>query len=198
MATSPEAANLSPAQSHALYDILTHHETYAEIEAFKSPTTIETYGAPFQNDRTTASTSPVLQTLVSKFALTLPGLRDVKPDFWTLRVEDLVQDLASAELSESYDKGILGVRKTLATAVSALLEYPARAALDGVEQVAVTEKKEYDVKNPDDVLSAWRDCLQEMVYGDLVDRLFSKAAETDDLEKHESLVRAMHEFVVVK
>nr|POE48351.1 uncharacterized protein CFP56_77812 [Quercus suber] len=190
-------STLTPTQSCALYDILTHSETYAEIEAFKSPETIETYGAPFQ-DSIKSSTSPVLQTLLSKFALTLPGLRDVTPTFWTTQVEELIQDLAAAELSESYDKGILGVRKTLATAISALLEYPARAVLDGVEKVELRQKPEYDVKNPDDVLAAWQDCLQEMVYGDLIDRLFAKAEETNDLEQHESLVQAMHEFVVVK
>nr|POF15164.1 uncharacterized protein CFP56_42052 [Quercus suber] len=189
-------STLTSAQSYALYDILTHSETYAEIEAFKSPETIKTYGVPFQ-DNLKSSSSPVLQTLLSKFALELPGLKDVTPTFWTTQVEDLIQDLAAAELSESYDKGLLGIRKTLATAISALLEYPARAVLDGVEKVELKEKPEYDVKDPDDVLAAWQDCLQEMVYGNLFDRLFEKAAETDDLGQHETLVQAMHEFVVV-
>lgn len=188
---------LSPAESHALFDILTHHETYAEIEAFKQPGQISTYGPPFQ-DVSTKTTSPVLQTLLSKFALPLPGLRDVKKEFWKGGVDKMIDELAAAELSESYDKGVLGVRKTLATAISALLEYPARGCLDGVEKEKVDKGKEYDVDDPKDVLSAWQDCLQELVYGDLVDRLFDRAAETDKLEEHESLVQAMHEFIIVK
>jgi hypothetical protein len=32
----------------------------------------------------------------------------------------------------------------------------------------------------------------------LIDELFIKAAETEDLSKHDTLVQGMHEFVVVK
>lgn len=193
--TSPPP--LTAEQSHALFDILTHRETYSEIEEFKYPDTIQHYGPPFQDD-TNKSKSPILQSLLSKFALTLPGLRDVSPDFWKGKVADLIGDLSKAQLSESYDKGILGVRKTLTTAISALIEYPARGCLGGVAEQKIDRTKKYDASNPDDVLQSWKDCLQAMVYGDLIDELFQKAAETDDLTKHESMVQAMHEFIVVK
>lgn len=192
-----ETAGLTPSQSHALFDILTHQETYGEIEEFKYPDAVSHYGPPFQ-DEVSNSQAPILQTLLSKFALKLPGLRDVSADFWKVRVHDLIQELAQAELSESYDKGVLGVRKTLATAVSALIEYPARGCLEGVEKELPDKNKQYDTGTPDDVLRSWQDALQLLVYGDLVDELFEKAAETDDLSKHPSLVQAMHEFVVVK
>ena len=195
------STTLSPAQSAALLDILTHNETYAEIEDFKAPGTIKHYGPPFQ-DSVSLSATPVLQTLVSKFILTLPGLRDVSQDFWRVRVEDLIEELSEAELSESYDKGVLGIRKTLATAISALVEYPARGCLFGLakreEGLQKAESGQYNVSKPDDVLRSWQDCLQALVYGDLVDELFEKAAETDDLKKHGALVQGMHEFVVVK
>ncbi|KAM0720499.1 hypothetical protein Q7P37_004635 [Cladosporium fusiforme] len=192
---------LTPAQSAALFDVLTHHETYREIEDFKQPGAIHRYGPPFQDDQG-KSDSPVLQTLLSKFILPLPGLRDVSADFWKLRVTDIINELSLAELSESFDKGILGIRKTLATAISALIEYPARGCLGGLpekekEEKKKSEAKKYDVKNPDDVLQAWQDCLQALVYGNLIDELFAKAAETDDLSKHDTLVQGMHEFVVV-
>ncbi|KAK4554951.1 hypothetical protein LTR86_008099 [Recurvomyces mirabilis] len=192
-----DTASLTAIQQHALFDILTHHETYREISDFRQPGAIQKYGPPFQDNLTT-SDSPILQALLSKFALKLPGLRDVSPDFWKTRIADLIDELAQAELSESYDKGILGVRKTLATAISALIEYPARGTLGGVPEKKDREKnKKYDASNPDDVMRSWHDALQEMVYGDLIDVLFAKAAETDDLTKHPSLVQAMHEFVVV-
>jgi hypothetical protein len=202
MTESAPQPGLSPANSHVLYDILTHHETYSEIEAFKQPGVIKTYGPPFQ-DASTTRASPVLQTLLSKFVLTLPGLRDVKKDFWTLRVEDLIEELSEAELSESYDKGVLGIRKTLATAISALIEYPARGCLAGLPKNDEKLKKiadgyKADLEKPEDVLASWQDCLQGMVYGDLVDQLFTRAAETDRLDEHGALVRGMHEFVVVK
>jgi hypothetical protein len=191
------SSGLSPEQTDALIDILTHRETYAEIEDFKIPGAIHKYGPPFQDD-TATSTSPVLQTLLSKFVLKLPGLRDVSPRFWKVQIEDLIQELSEAELSESYDKGILGIRKTLATAISALIEYPARGCLGGFPKREHYQRREYDTTNPEDVLQSWQDCLQELIYGDLIDELFEKTAQSDDLSQHDSLVQAMHEFIVVK
>ena len=188
---------LTPEQSHSLFDILTHHSTYAEIEAFKIPGAIHTYGPPFQDDRTT-STSPILQTLLSKFILELPGLRDVSPDFWKVRVRDIIEELSEAELSESYDKGVLGIRKTLATAISALIEYPARGCLGGLQRREIDTDRIYDTTNADDVLQAWRDALQEAIYGDLIDEIFEKVAVTGELKDHSSLVQGMHEFLIVK
>ncbi|KAH7140686.1 hypothetical protein EDB81DRAFT_885405 [Dactylonectria macrodidyma] len=43
-------ASLSPKQTHALFDILTHHETYAEIEGFKFPDAVTGYGRPFARE----------------------------------------------------------------------------------------------------------------------------------------------------
>ncbi|KAK3109320.1 hypothetical protein LTR53_017551 [Teratosphaeriaceae sp. CCFEE 6253] len=195
--TPADPSSLTPEQQRALFDILTHNETYREIEAFKLPGAIKAYGPPFQ-DTVHKSAAPVLQTLLSKFILKLPGLRDVSPTFWKTRVADLIDELAQAELSESYDKGLLGVRKTLATAISALIEYPARGSLGGVpRREQGGGKRVYDVDNLEDVMQSWHDALQEAVYGDLVEEMFAKAAETDDLGKHPGLVQAMHEFVVV-
>lgn len=189
-------SGLSAEQTAALVDVLSHNALYEEVCEFKSPKAIQEYGPPFQDKK--GSTAPILQTLLSKFILTLPGLRDVAPDFWKVRVKTLLEALASAELSESYDKGILGVRKTLATAASALLEYPARGCLGGFPKVeSAFKERNYDSSNPDDVLDAWHDFLQQLVYGDLFDKLFLKAAETDDLTKHDSIVQGAHEFVVV-
>ena len=188
---------LTDDQVKALFDILSHHETYSEIEDFKSPKAIQEYGPPFQDDKKT--TSPILQSLVSKFVLRLPGMRDVKPEFWKVHVEDIIRELSAAELSESYDKGVLGIRKTLSTAISALIEYPARGMLGGFpREESALKDREYDKSKPQDVLDAWHDFLQQLVYGDLFDKLFKRAAETDDLTKHGTLTQAAHEFVVVK
>lgn len=190
--------SLTPAQNRALFDILTHRQTYHEIEGFKRPEAIDNYGPPFQDQRS-QSDSPILQSLLSKFALTLPGLSQVKSTFWKTYIKDIVQELSKAELSESYDKGTLGIRKTIATAISALLEYPARGILGGLEQKGETGLKDkYDIENAADIVQAWQDCLHEIVYGDLLDELFEKAAQTHDLKEHRSGVQAMHEYIVVK
>ncbi|KAI5205687.1 hypothetical protein E4T39_02821 [Aureobasidium subglaciale] len=190
------ATHLSPEQSSALFDLLTHHATYDEISQFKSPTAMQQYGPPFQDTKTTST--PILQSLLSKFILPLPGLRDVSPDFWKVRVENMIEELAAANLSESYDKGVLGIRKTLATAISALIEYPARGCYGGIQKdESAFKDQHFDHTKPDDVLRAWYVFMQQLVYGDLFDKLFAKAAETDDLRQHDSLVQAAHEFVVV-
>lgn len=191
------SSGLTPKQTDALFDILTHRETYTEIADFKIPGAIHKYGPPFQDDAST-STSPILQMLLSKFALKLPGLRDVSPRFWKVQVEDLVQELSEAELSESYDKGVLGIRKTLATAISALIEYPTRGCLGGFPKREDYQRRHYDTSNPEDVLQSWQDCLQEIIYGDLLEEILRKTEESDDLSDHDSLVQAMHEFIVVK
>lgn len=190
-------SHLSPEQSSALFDLLTHHATYDEICHFKTPAAIQEYGPPFQDTKKTSS--PILQSLLSKFILPLPGLRDVSPDFWKVRIENIIEELAAANLSESYDKGVLGIRKTLATAISALIEYPARGCYGGIKKdESALKDQHFDPTKPDDVLRAWYVFMQQLVYGDLFEKLFAKAAETDDLSKHDSLVQAAHEFVVVK
>ncbi|KAJ6259740.1 hypothetical protein Dda_5379 [Drechslerella dactyloides] len=192
-------SSLTPGQAHALLDILTHRETYnAEIELFKTPGIIHEYGPPFQ-DPSTISRSPVLQKLFNTFVVPIPGLRDVEQEFWTKRVLPIVDDLAKANLSESYDKGSMGIRKTLATAISALIEYPARGVLGGLpgRDVEYDPSQPYDVHNQHDLADAFREFLRQMVYGDLLDELFDKAAQSDDLQEHSQMVIAAHQHIVV-
>ena len=193
MSSSP----LSYIQLHALFDILTHHQSYAEIRDFKDEGTIANFGFPLQTDSTQMPSSPMIQILAKRFALVIPGLRDVSPTFWHQKVQTLLTALAKSDLSESYDKGSIGIRKTLATAAAAVVEYCARGSLGGYPRVESREDHEYDTSDPEDIYSAWNDFLQQIVYGDLLDRMFAKAATTDQLTDHEPLVQATHEYVVV-
>ncbi|KAF2139588.1 uncharacterized protein K452DRAFT_320240 [Aplosporella prunicola CBS 121167] len=188
---------LSPTQAHALFDVLTHQEVYSEILNFKWPEAIHRYGHPFVKDASLLCTSPILQSLLNKFALTLPGLSSVDDAFWKERISTIVEKFGAAELSESYDKGSIGLRKTLATAISALIEYPAKGALGGFPMKDVQKDRKYDISKPDDVLQAWDVFLQQLVYGDMVDLLFKKCAETNKLEEHPNVVQAAHEFILV-
>jgi hypothetical protein len=193
------AKSLSPSQAQALFDILTHHETYSEITAFESPDTISSYGPPFQTHDATLSTSPLLQGLLSRFVLTLPGLRDVAEDFWKQRVLLLLQEFAIVELSQSYDRGIISLRKTLATACSALIEFIGRGVFGGLPKRSLDRTEDqYDPAKPEDVVQGWDDFLQRIVYHEMVDELFDKAAETNQLEDHSPLVQAAHEHLVIR
>ncbi|KAF2752760.1 hypothetical protein EJ05DRAFT_481001 [Pseudovirgaria hyperparasitica] len=190
--------DLTPAQAHALFDILTHHETYAEIENFKSPDAIHQYGKPFIKASNVPAKSPLLQILFTRFATNLPGLRNVAPKFWQEQCSTLLEKLGGAELSESYERGTLGARKTVATAISAVLEYPARGVIGGFARKNLRDADhQYDISKAEDVLAGWEDFTQRLVYADMVDEVFARCALTDKLEDHSSIVQAAHEFMLV-
>lgn len=88
---------LSAKQTAALFDILSHHNTYAEIRDFRFPGALDQYGPPFSHEAKIPSSSPALQSLVSKFALSLPGLKDVPEDLW--KVQTLVSQFPMANCS---------------------------------------------------------------------------------------------------
>lgn len=192
-------ATLSPAEANALLDILVHYETYSEIRDFRYEKAIREYGSPFQDKANIKSGTPVLHTLVNRFLLHLPGLKDVSKDFWAKRVEPLIAAFSSSNLSESYDKGSLGQRKTCSTAVSAFLEYPARGYFGGYSKQDVLRKSgDYDASNAEDISAAWEDFRQQLVYSNLLEDVLNMVAETDKLEKHPALTQAAHRFIVVK
>ncbi|KAG6193735.1 hypothetical protein E4U10_003547 [Claviceps purpurea] len=264
-------SGLSPAQITALFDILTHHETYREITAFRFPDAVTRFGYPFEEDAAASAagagagasaktaglgpcgldgggardfdidredhkknrqkrpqsqkdqkdeqyqknqirepSAPLLQSLLTRLLLPMPGLSDLPAAFWTSRLQTLLARLGQANLSESYDKGALGTRKVLATGCSALLEMLSRGLLGGLprgegtsrderswpgpgreaEAGADENEKQYDLNKADDLERAWGNVLQELVYGDLVDQLFDHFGTEDDLETLSPMVEA--------
>lgn len=188
---------LSPAQLAALFDILSHYNTYAEIRDFRLPGSLKHYGPPFAAEKEKPSNSPALQGLVSKFAITLPGLRDVPEEFWKVQLNEIIEGFEVANLSESYDKGVVGSRKTLATAISALIEYPVRGTTGGFPK-APDSNNEYDVTKAEDLARSFRNFMDEAIYGSALENLVEKTSETDKLADHEPLTQAVHEFILVK
>lgn len=197
MENAEEKKSLSPAQSAALFDLLSHHNVYSEIRDFRIPGSLEHYGPPFQVQEERPSTSPALQGLVSKFLLNLPGLKDVPDEFWKVQLHDIIEELERANLSESYDKGVVGTRKTVATAISALIEYPVRGTSGGFSKVQDPDHN-YDLSKPEDLSKAFRNLMDASIYGTALDDLIEKTAQTDNLADHEPLIQAAHEFVLVK
>lgn len=183
---------LSPEQARSLFDLLSHHEVYKELQDFRYPDLLSRCGHPFQSstDDTENHPCPLLYALFTKFVLTLPGIRDVSLDFWQTRCQGLVDDLAKANLSESYEKGNIGIRKTLATAAAALVEAPSRGCFGGLSRSVGKDEDS-------DIIVAWNEFLQELVYGDLIDEMFSQAAKTDKIEDHSMLVQRAHEYILI-
>lgn len=251
----PASATLTSEQRHALFDILSHSETYSEIENFKYPDGVTGYGFPFSSEtvippppgrsasttpagsgrntprsrsRTPVppgeekksteagagtngevdgekdrapSTSPVLQTLFTRFALRLPWLRELPRDFWSVKIQGILSKLAEAELSESYDKGALGLRKTLATGSSSLLEMMGRGALGGLKRQTFASngesKKEYDLQKAEDLERAFDEIVHGLVYGDLVKKMCDHMVETDDLEGFSPASKAAVQYAII-
>lgn len=201
-----DSSQLNAEQLHSLHDILSHHEVYQEIADFKHPGALATYGPPFAKHEgqghapTFPSHSPALQALLSRFALTVPGVRDFPKNFWQDQIVNIIENLQKAELSESYDKGIIGVRRTLSTAVASLLEYPARGIITGLD-VPDTDKKPdepFDTANAKELQRGFREFMQQAVYANALDDAFAKAAQTDKLNEHSALMQALHEYLIVK
>ncbi|KAH8885402.1 hypothetical protein GQ53DRAFT_354439 [Thozetella sp. PMI_491] len=202
---SPDAPVLTATQLHALFDVLTHHQTYTEVERFKLPNTIAGYGYPFgtavageEVSHAPVSSAPLLASLFRPVVLPIPGVRDLPLEFWNARFQGILATLGEADLSESYDKGTLGTRKTLATAASVVHESVSRGCLGGVPQGGTRDLHgTYDSTQASEVVRAWDDVIHELVYGSLVDELFDYAAEKGSLEEHSPAVQLAVDYIII-
>ena len=241
---------LTPAQVSALFDILTHVETYSEIEFYKKLDGISQFGHPFAPEtiipaggkssantpqsstpgtpgsRTPAQTSaaasihatqeqddavesetPIIAMLLNNIVLTLPGIRKLPADFWRVKFQGLIWRLENADLSESYDKGTLGLRKNVSTLASSIYEMIGRGMFGGVkrsgtktseEKKSDDEERKFDHTNIKDLEGAWDGCVQELVYGDLMDKMFDHLAATHDFEGYSPMVEAASRYSVIQ
>ncbi|POS73637.1 hypothetical protein DHEL01_v207972 [Diaporthe helianthi] len=204
----PTAVTLDSAQLHALFDILTHDETNREAESFKYPYAIKEYGYPFNHDASQSdtvtynakSTSPLLQLLLTQCILPVPGLGDLPQDFWPTKFQGILATLADANLSESYDKGAPGTRKTLATLACVIHEAITRGLLGRVTRASDKvdlQKAQYDCTQAAELERAWDECVRELVHGDLADELFDHCAKNEDLEAHSPAVKAAADYAIL-
>jgi len=195
--TTMTTTQLSPSQAQALLAILSHHEAYQEIRDLRFPGALSRSGSPFKTNGE-PNEMPLLHGLFSSFFVPLPGLRGVTPDFYQAKCQEIIEEFAKADLSESYEAGYIGIRKTLATAAAALIEAPARGYYGGFPKKELSRiDPVYDTSNPEDVVGAFQDFLQKVVYGTLLDEMFVTAAESDNLEDHDLMVQAAHEYILV-
>ncbi|KAK7949333.1 uncharacterized protein PG986_010219 [Apiospora aurea] len=196
---------LTGPQLQALLDILTHHETYREIESFKGPTAIARYGYPFSTGTEgggPVSATPLLQLPFIRLVLDMPGMRAMPPDFYNVKYRAVMQRLGEADLSESYDKGSMGTRKTLATAASAFWEALARGLLGGVPVPGgdgATPRRQFDPDRPSaaELEASWDFCVRDVVYGDLLERLFHYARQSQDFDRFSEQVGDSIEYIVI-
>lgn len=206
----PQAEALTPIQLKALFDILNHNETYREAESFKHNNSVREYGYPFSEvealkptdppEYAPKSSSPLLQLILTKCILTIPAISTLPPDFWPFNFQGIMVKLADANLSESYDQGTMGTRKTLATGASVIHEAVSRGLLGGVpkgpEKIDL-KQTHYDTTKATELARAWNDCVHELVHGDLADEIFDHLAETPDFESHSPAVAAATDYAIL-
>ncbi|KAL8366945.1 hypothetical protein RB595_009138 [Gaeumannomyces hyphopodioides] len=201
--TGADADALTPAQLHALFDILTHYQAYSEIRDFRDPKAISEYGEPFvRGDGKPApwSATPMLQHLVTTFGLPFVGVRSLSREFWSVELQGVLSNFAEANLSESYDKGAVGTRRTLTTIVSSIVESAARGCLGGyARHIRIgghLQQTSYDLTSAASLQKAWDAVLQGLVYGDFIDELVDWEVENEDLEAHSPAAEAAVRYII--
>ncbi|KAK8129191.1 hypothetical protein PG999_001571 [Apiospora kogelbergensis] len=198
-----EVHHLTNPQLQALFDILTHHETYREVESFKGPVAIARYGYPFSTSAEGSdpiSDTPLLQLLLTRLVLPMPGMNDFPADFWSVKFRAVMQRLGEADLSESYDKASMGTRKTLATAASAFHEAVTRGMLGGVPPPAESpppRRWDPDHTSAADLEGSFDFCARDIVYGDLLERLFHFARQSQDFDRFSLQIGDAIEYIVI-
>lgn len=197
MASNNEAALTAP-QLNALFDILTHNETFHEIREMRYEANVARFGPPFTPPQQGPSPFPMLQLMASKFigrsVFTEQGWADLLT---------MAQRLCTANLSDSYDKGTMGLRKQGAAGMSSGLESVARGVLAGAPRnpnvnFATLNTKQYDRKNAAHLEQAWEDAVQGMLYGDLLDRVFEAVQKSPDLDDVPPVARAALDYLMVR
>lgn len=129
--------------------------------------------------------------------LPLPGLQDAPTTFWSGNVAEMATALAEANLSESYDKSAIGIRRTLSTAGASILEVVSRGFLGGFASGREdSHRQTYNLDDAAEVRHGWEDFVQGCVSGDMLDSIFAKTAATEKLSDHEPVVQAAHEHII--
>lgn len=152
------------------------------------------------NGKDARSTSPILQMLVTRAILPLPGISNLESDFYTIRLQGILSRLGACNLSESYDKSALGTRKTLATASSSIIEMLSRGAIGGLKKTGdgrVPVDEHFDMSKPEDIARSWDGFLNGIVYDDLIDRLFAHMTKTDDIDSYSLMIRGTVDHLIM-
>jgi hypothetical protein len=163
------------------------------------------YGYPFvraDGEPAPKSATPILQHLVVTFVVPFVGVADLSRDFWSVRAQGILSRFAEANLSESYDKGAVGTRRTVTTVASSAIEVVARGALGGharhVHVCGHLRRGAYDLGTARALERAWADVSQELVYGRLVDELVDHVEEHEDLEGHSPAAEAAVQYIIMQ
>lgn len=192
------ASQLTATQLNALFDILTHTEAFREVRDMRYESNIAQFGPPFTPLHQGAKPAfPLLQLVVSKFV----GAGLFTEQGWADQCS-LLQRLCSANLSESYDKGFMGLRKNAAAGLAAGAESVARGVLAGVPRdpdlkLALLNTRQYDQGNAQQLEQAWDEAVQGMLYGDLLDRVFDAVKVSSDLDDVPQVARAALEYFMI-
>ncbi|KAK7978774.1 px domain protein [Apiospora saccharicola] len=133
----------------------------------------------------------------------MPGLVGLPLDFYKTKCRTVMQRLGEADLSESYDKASMGTRKTLATAASALHEAVSRGMLGGVpppngpDAPTPAQRWDPDVTSAAELEASFDFCLRDLVYGDLLERLFHFSRQSQDFDRFSQQIGDSIEYIVI-
>lgn len=173
--------SLSPAELEALFNILTHAQVFDEVRNLRYEDNMGRFGPPLTSASAGATPFPLIQRIAA--VVVSPTLYSAEG--WADLLQ-LGQRLCAANLSDSYDKGYVGLRKNAATGLAAILESVARGFLvgqgrDSSVNLATLKDQKYNRSDAKDLEKGWEDAVQGMLYGDLLDRVFDQVKTTPEL-----------------
>lgn len=188
---------LTPAELEALLNILTHSQTFDEVRGLRYEANMGRFGPP----ATPASAGPTPFPLLQQLTANVVSPNLFTPQGWANQMS-LGQRLAAANLSDSYDKGFVGMRKDMATGLAATVESVTRGFLVGRSRdpsvnLATLKNQTYDRSDASVLEHAWDDAVQGMMYGDLLDRVFDCVKQTPELDDVPPVCKAALDYFLV-
>lgn len=194
---SQQQLPLDPAELEALLNILTHTQIFDEVRDLRYEANMGRFGPPATPASASPTPFPLLQQVIA--AVISPTL--FTPEGWANQIS-LGQRVAAANLSDSYDKGFVGMRKDAATGLAATLESVARGFLVGRSRdpsvnLATLKSQKYERSDARALEHAWNDAVQGMMYSDLLDRVFDCVKQTPELDDVPPVCRAALDYFLV-
>lgn len=194
--------------------------TASEIQALKYPGCVSASGYPFspsgaepssptkQAPTGTKSSLPFINSSVQGFVLSIPGISQAPLSLFRVTLQALMERIAGANLSDSFDRGIISKRKTFGYFMVVMCSHIVRGLLGGYpryqsigtsrqDQKQKIEEEQYDVKSPVEAQAAFQRLLSTWIYPtDPVDvtvaALVGHAKRTDKLEELPAVYQAAH------
>ncbi|CAA20375.2 DUF3818 and PXA domain conserved fungal protein [Schizosaccharomyces pombe] len=138
----------------SLTSILLLLELQHEFSGLKVPGRLAKFGPPFRpsEEFADAEDSPVMKMIAQSyiFTPTLPGVNKAPPEFWSDKLQPLLETIGKHNLSDSYDHGRVSKRKMVGFAVVVVLHVLSKGLLGKATPLSEDRKPTSNNEEEDD------------------------------------------------